>query len=209
MVVPPAPALIAEDEVLESVYYNTLAILSTSNSCSDFFGGPTASMEVFSRLMGQVRKEFLSPSIAMRMQGETINAEDLRTNTRYRLFSKISINANGPFYRKTNFRSERTIFGVGSFAPNTREVRVLILLHELGHLMKGPDGTWLLPDDGSKEELSRDNSRKIEKVCRDQISSLGNGEALRNLALRSQPDEKLALDSNNSEQSPLERTGNH
>ncbi len=108
MVVPAPPVLIAEDEVLESVYYNTLAILSTSNRCSDFFGGPTASMEVFSRLMGQVRKEFLHPSVAMRMHGETINAEDARTNTRYRLFSKVSINTNGPFYRRTNFRSSAT-----------------------------------------------------------------------------------------------------
>ncbi|HEX4900184.1 MAG TPA: hypothetical protein VFV61_06590 [Pyrinomonadaceae bacterium] len=209
MVVPPAPALIAGDEVLEGVYYNTLAILSSSNRCSDFFGGPSASMEVFSQLMRQVRKDVLAPSIAMRMHGETINAEDARSNLRYRLFAKVSINTNGPFYRKTNFRSERTIFGVGSFAPNTREVRVLILLHELGHLMKGPDGNWLLPDDGGKEELSRDNSRKIEKVCGDQISALGNGEALRNLALRIQPEERLALDRNNSEPSPLDRTGNH
>lgn len=209
MAVPPPPELIAADGVLKSVYYNTLAILSTSNTCSDFFGGPRASMEVFGRLMGQVRKEVLSPSIAMRMHGETTNAENVLTNTRYRLFSKVSINSNGPFFRKSNFRSEGTILGVGSFGPNTREVRVLILLHELGHLMKGPDGNWLLPDDGGKEELSRDNSRKIEKVCGYQISSLGNGEAPRNLALRSQPDEKLALDSNDSQQSPLDRTGNH
>ncbi len=62
--------------------------------------------------------------------------------------------------------------------------------------MKGPDGNWLLLDDGGKEELSRANSRKIEKVCEDQINSLGNGEALRNLALRGQADEQLALDGN-------------
>jgi hypothetical protein len=76
-------------------------------------------------------------------------------------------------------------------------------------MMKGPDGNWLLPDDGGNEELSRNNSFKIEKVCGEQITRVGSGEALKNLAMRNQADEKLALDSVHSEQSPIERAGNH
>ena len=210
---PTPPEMIAKDKVLESVYYNTLSILSTSNRCSDFFGGPAAAVEVFNQLMGQVRKDALSSTVAMRMHGTTFNAEDARTGVRYRLFTKVSINTNGPFFKKKNFNSERSVFGVGSFGPNTREVRVLILLHELGHLMLGEDGTWLLPDDGGDEEVSRNNTYKIEEVCGDQIKALGNGEAfkneaLKNLAMRSQPGERLALSSSNPK-SPIERTGNH
>ncbi len=190
---PPAPEIINKDEVLQTVYYNTLSILSTSNRCSEFFGGPAASVEVFNRLMGQVRKDSLSSTVAMRMHGTTLNGEDVRTGARYRLFGKVSINTNGPFFKKKNFNSERSVFGVGSFGPNTREVRVLILLHELGHLMRAQDGTWLLPDDGGNEEVSRNNSYKIEEVCGNQIKSLGNGE--KNLAMPNQPGEKLALDS--------------
>jgi len=193
---PPPPEMIASDKVLESVYYHTLAILSSSNSCSEFFGGSAASMAVFNQLMGQVRKDSLSSTVAMRMQGTTLNAEDARTGARYRLFSKVSINTNGPFFKKKNFNSERSVFGVGSFGPNTREVRVLILLHELGHLMRAQDGTWLLPDDGGNEEVSRNNSYKIEEVCGNQIKSLGNGE--KNLAMPNQPGERLAVDSSNS-----------
>ena len=204
---PPPPEMIANDKVLESVYYNTLSILSSSNSCSEFFGGPAASMEVFNQLMGQVRKDALSSTVAMRMHGNTFDGQDARTGARYRLFSKVSINTNGPFFKKKNFNSERSVFGVGSFGPNTREVRVLILLHELGHLMRGQDGTWLLPDDGGKEEVSRNNSYKIEEVCGDQIKGLGNGDAFKNLALRSQAGERLALDSSNPK-SPIERAGN-
>jgi hypothetical protein len=213
-VLPPAPALVLEDKVLESVYYNALAILSTNNRCSDFFGGPSASIEVFSRLMGQVRKDYYAPSVAMRMHGITVNTEDARTRARYRLFTKVSINANGAFYRRANFRSEQTVPGVGSFRPNTREVRLLILLHELGHMIRGLDGNWLLPDDGGNESLSRDNSRKIEKVCGDQIESPNEGEAIRNLARRNlaprnQADETVALETNNSDQSVIERAGDH
>lgn len=201
-VLPAPPVLISKDEVLQSVYYNTLAILSTRNRCSDYFGGPAQSMEVFSQLMGQVRKEYLHPTIAMRMRGTITNAEDARTNARYRLFDKVSINANGAFYRRKNFRSEQSVPGVGSFGANTREVRVLILLHELGHLMRGQDGDWLLPNDGGNEELSRNNSRKIEAVCGDQIRSLRDDEAQRNVAIRNQTAEKLVLNSNNPSSLP-------
>jgi hypothetical protein len=205
---PTPPETVFQDKVLESVYYNTLFILSTSNRCSDFFGGSAPAMQVFNQLMGQVRKDALASTVAMRMNGYTTNGEDARTGARYRLFSKVSINTNGPFYKKKTFNSERSVFGVGSFGPNTREVRLLILLHELGHVMRGPDGNWLLPDDGGNEEISRNNSRKIEEVCGDQIKGLGNDDAWKNLALRNHPGEKLARDNNHPE-SPLERAGNH
>ena len=200
--IPTPPVFISGDKVLESVYYNTLAILSTNNRCSDFFGGPAASMEVFSQLMGQVRKEYLSPSIAMRMRGNITTAEDVRTNARYRLFDKVTINANGAFYKRKNFRSEPNVPGVGSFDANTREVRVLILLHELGHLIRGNDGEWLLPNDGSDEQLSRSNSHKIEEICGDQIRSLGDDKAQRNLARQNQTAEKLVLDTNSPSSLP-------
>ena len=206
VMLPMPPPSISEDKVLELVYYNAIAILSTRNRCSDFFGGSAASMEVFTQLVGRVRKEYYAPSVAMRMHGDTVNAEDARTQARYRLFTKVSINSNGPFYRSRKFNSEPTVYGVGTFAPNTREVRILILLHELGHLMRGQDGGWLLPDDGGNEQQSRSNSLKIEKVCGDQIKSIDEKEALRNLAMRNQPEQKLALGSNNAEQSPIERS---
>ena len=61
---------------------------------------------------------------------------------------------------------------IGSFEPGTKEVRVLILLHELGHLIQDAQGEWLLPNDGNDEELSRRNSRRIEDVCREEIQAL-------------------------------------
>ena len=146
-------------------------------------------MTVLNLLVGQARKDYFSNTIAMRMHGETIIWHDARTNARYRLFTKVRINGNGPFYKGGNARSERSITGVGSFDANTEEVRVLILLHELGHLIKRPDGQWLLPDDGGNDELSRKNSRKIEEVCRDEFKRLGDAEPLRNLAKQNQVDE--------------------
>lgn len=54
----PAPSsLIAQDKVLASAYFDTLSILSTTNGCSAFFGGPKASVDIFNQLIGRVRKK--------------------------------------------------------------------------------------------------------------------------------------------------------
>jgi hypothetical protein len=52
-----------------------------------------------------------------------------------------------------------------------------MFLHELGHLIKGQDGKWLLPDDGQSAETSRSNSEKIEEVCKEQIRNVGKEKA--------------------------------
>jgi hypothetical protein len=186
----PSP-LISEDKVLATAYYDTLSILNTSNECSDFFGGPAASVDVFNGLIGKVRKGHFSPAIGIRMSGLTVNVHNVGTNKHYRLFEKVSINANGAFYRKRFSTAEQSVPGVGTFEPNTKEVRVLMFLHELGHAVKGDDGNWLLPDDGKDEGLSISNSQKIEDVCGDQIKGLGKGETSLSLPGGKAPPEKV------------------
>ncbi|MDQ2937591.1 MAG: hypothetical protein M3R67_08785 [Acidobacteriota bacterium] len=172
----PSP-LIAEDKVLRAAYYDTLSILSTNNLCSDFFGGPALSIEAFTQFVGRMRKDHLSGGIAMRMTGETTNVRNDRTKKQYRLFEKVSINANGPFYRSRFSTTDPAVPPIGTFEPNTKEVRVLIFLHELGHLIKGEDGAWLLPNDGHSDNVSKLNTRKIEGVCGTQIKGLGKSES--------------------------------
>jgi hypothetical protein len=172
----PSP-LINEDKILGSAYYDTLSILSTPNECSDFFGGPSASVDIFKAIIGKVRRKYFSPSIGIQMSGAVVNVSNAETKSTYRLFDTVSINANGPFYRKRFTTGQPFVPGVGTFGPNTKEARVLMFLHELGHVVKGQSGNWLLPDDGRDEALSRDNTRKIEDVCGDEIRNLGKGDA--------------------------------
>ncbi len=188
---PSSPAvlspLIVEDKVLGSAYYDTVSILGSNNPCSDFFGGP-ASVEVFNELVSKIRKDTLSVGIAMRMSGNTINIHNARTNMKYRIFDKVTINSRGPFYRKKSAHWDPTVPRVGSFEPNTKQVRVLMLLHELGHVMTGSDGHWLLPDDGQDEGRSRANSQKIEDVCVDQLHNLGKVSSMKDLGKYKDPD---------------------
>jgi hypothetical protein len=181
--------LISQDKVLGSAYYDTLSILSSNNPCSDFFGGP-ASVDIFNQLVSRIRKEVFSVGIAMRMSGTTTNIHDARTNMKYRIFDQVTINSHGPFYRKKHAPWEPTVPGVGTFQPNTKEARVLMLLHELGHVVRGSDGRWLLPDDGRDEGLSRANSYKIEDVCEDEINSLGKVTTMKDLGKYKDPDQQ-------------------
>jgi hypothetical protein len=174
----PSP-LISEDKILETAYYDTLSILSTPNECSNFFGGVSA-VDSFNALISKVRKDYFSAAIGIRMSGTTTNILNLKTKNQYRLFDKVSINGNGPFYRKRTTTTQPSVPSVGRFGANTKEARVLMFLHELGHMVKGESGTWLLPDDGKDEVRSRDNTRKIEDVCGEQIKNLSKGDLVMN-----------------------------
>lgn len=185
----PSP-LISRDKVLGSAYYDTLSILSKSNRCSDFFGGSAASIEVFNELVGRITKDFLSVGVGMRMSGPTTNIHNAYTKKNHRTFAKVSLNANGPFYKKRSALSEPTVPHVGTFEPNTKEARVLILLHELGHVMKGANGDWLLPNDGRDAGLSQVNSRRIEDICGQEIRSLSKVTTTEALGKYKGPDEQ-------------------
>jgi hypothetical protein len=174
---PPSP-LIAEDKVIRSAYYDTLKILTNSKKCSDFFGGSSISVEVFNELMSNVRKSYFSPKVGIEMSGGTTDISRLGHKNKYRVFGRMSINGNGPFYRRRIFNFEPFVPGVGTFQPNTREVRVLMLLHELGHVVQTEEGKWVLPDDGNDQDLSRKNTRTVESVCGGEIRNLGKGDTV-------------------------------
>jgi hypothetical protein len=78
---------------------------------------------------------------------------------------------------------------VGSFQPNTREARALILLHELGHLLKGASGGWLLADDGNDVRASERNTALVEKKCGTQIRSLAGDAKMAKATKETKPTE--------------------
>jgi hypothetical protein len=183
--------LISEDKVLGSAYYDTLNILQSENRCSDFFGGTTAA-GIFNELVSKIRKDSLSVDIGIRMSGLTTHIHDARTKKSYRIFEKVSLNSRGPFYRRKTTLMDPAVPRVGRFSPNTKEARVLMLLHELGHVIKGSDGRWLLPDDGHDESVSRANSNKIEDICDEQIQKLGKSGSMKDLGKYKDPQQRPA-----------------
>jgi hypothetical protein len=62
-------------------------------------------------------------------------------------------------------------FQVGRFPAASRPARALMLLHELGHLIRGSEG-WLLQPDGGDAVLSDRNTRTVESRCKEQLLAL-------------------------------------
>ena len=160
-------------EPLEQAFQDAISVVSKNNSCSRFYGDPKIAVEVLSRLATQFQLHLLRDSrTGIEMSGNFTYFAQPERHSGYRLFAEATINTRGPFFKAKLFPSEPYVPRVGSFGPNTREARVLILLHELGHLVEGQDGRWLIPDDGNAPEISLQNTALIEAQCRVQILSL-------------------------------------
>jgi len=153
---------------LDKAYLDAYSILREDNACSRFFGG-RAAIEVLNHLARQLKPVYLQRTIGLRMTGKISYAMNNATKLSYRIFENAQLNTNGPFYRTSIFPIDASIPRVGEFSPNTREARLTILLHELGHMIQKPNGDWVLPNDGDDPITSKDNTHKVISVCRDQI----------------------------------------
>ena len=169
-----AMAIVSKDDRklddLDKAYLDAFTILRDDNPCSRLYGGPVA-IEALNELMRVVRPSYLDRHVAVRMSGSTTLFRNAVNGFSFRMFEKAEINKEGSFYRG-NAPSRPRIPPVANFQPNTRQTRVTLLLHELGHLVRGADKKWLLSDDGHDLDLSARNTKYIVDVCRDEIESV-------------------------------------
>ena len=156
---------------LEEAYLDSYTILRQSNSCSEFFGGPQA-IEALNELTKQIRPAYLDRLVGLRMTGATTKVLNFTTGFKYRLFDRAEVNLNGPFYQNSGLPNSPRVPSIGKFPPSSREARVTLLLHELGHLIQKPDDQWLLRDDGKDAWRSEENTRRVIEACGKQIRDL-------------------------------------
>ncbi|HLL74885.1 MAG TPA: hypothetical protein VK421_06435 [Pyrinomonadaceae bacterium] len=171
----PAPlALLKGDAVFRQAYEDVYSILSAENECSRLYGGAAPAAYVFNQLAGTFKSARVGGSrVAGQMGGGSINVRHEPSGLKFRLFEKAVINTGGAFYRRQNGQSEEKVPRVGSFAPDTRGARALILLHELGHVVRGEGERWVLEDDGGDPLLSERNTQLVEEHCIGQLKALG------------------------------------
>lgn len=165
-------ALSKKDWDLNRAYFDVFSILSKENSCSSFYGGPRTATTVLNRFVTLVRTGSLVREVTFQMKGRSRLVHDGPSNTSYRLFDTSVVNIDGAFYQRREDLPRQFPADVGTFRPGTRPARVLILLHELGHLIQGHDGDWLLPDDGNDGRRSRANTVLVQAACRAQLEGL-------------------------------------
>lgn len=157
---------------LDRAYLDARELLTHDNTCSQFYGGNKAE-RVLDELTIRLRPRSIRDSrIGIEMSGSFTYVVDQERAISYRLFEKAEINSSGPFYTSLAFRDGPPVPRIGSFAPDTREARVVILLHELAHLIRGNNKTWLIPDDGNNPLVSRQNTALVESRCGELIRAL-------------------------------------
>ena len=156
---------------LDRAYLDTYSLLSGNNQCSQFFGA--GSRQVLDEFVIRLRFRSMSDSrVGIRMSGSYARLVEPQEGISYRLFEQAEINSIGAFYHAKAFPAEPLVPNMGSFRPNTREARVLILLHELAHLIGGRNGRWLIADDGDDPKLSQQNTLTVDARCGEQIRAL-------------------------------------
>jgi hypothetical protein len=169
----PTPLDPSVERLVDKVTYaDVFRVLKDDNSCSRFFGGPARAVTAFNQFARRLRSGPLGAGdVAIRMRGDYTNYHDALTGASYRIFDEETVNSDGPFLNRAPTTSaQRT--RVGRFQARTRQARALTLLHELGHLLEGADGRWLLPNDGGDPALSNRNTRTVESHCVGQLLAL-------------------------------------
>jgi hypothetical protein len=174
LAVPTPLANLSGDALFRQAYADVYRILSAENECSRFYGGAAPAAYVFNQLAGTFKSARIDGGrVAGKMGGGAITVTHVPSGLKFRLFEKAVLNTAGAFYRREGSNLDERVPRVGSFAPDTRGARALILLHELGHLVKGGGGRWLLADDGDDPSQSERNTELIEEHCAGQLRALG------------------------------------
>jgi hypothetical protein len=170
---PPRPLVVTKkDWDLTRAYADVFNILSNQNTCSRFYGGPRAATTVLNILVTRVQSQPLMREVSFQMAGSPRLVRDPASGALYRLFEKTMVNTNGSFYQRRADPMRKFPSDVGNFAPGSRTARALILLHELGHLIQGENGDWLIPDDGHNATQSKANTLRVQQVCRKELNAL-------------------------------------
>jgi hypothetical protein len=161
-----------KDYNLNQAYSDVFNILSDQNTCSRFYGGSRPSIIVLNSFIRNVKSQPLTPEVAFHMMGRLRVMREPTTGASYRLFECALVNTNGSFYQRRDDLLRKFPSDIGNFAAGSRPARALILLHELGHLIQGQDGAWLLPDDDHNGAQSKANTLRVQHACRAQLELL-------------------------------------
>jgi hypothetical protein len=171
---PPQPLLLPNPRKLsplDEAYLDVFSVLARDNRCSRWYGGPPA-LEVLNGFRQRIRLSHLDRQIAFEMKGTYAVYSNAITHISYRMFARTEVNLDGSFYRANRFHNEPKVSPVGLFLPSTREARMLVLLHEMAHLIRQPDGRWLVPDDGDSNLLSNRNTQFVLAQCNEEIRNV-------------------------------------
>ena len=164
-----------QESIISRAVDDVKGILDGDNPCSKFFGGSKGSLEALGRLAALLKPGPIQDTkVGIRQDGAQSIFINAQTGFKYRLFANATVNNRGAFFTTFDVSSSpiKPLPNYGGFAPNTREVRAIMILHELAHLVYGSDGNPLIPNDKDDPNRSETNTSIVEKECGDLIRNL-------------------------------------
>jgi hypothetical protein len=150
---PPAPGAASSPYVTpgaKDTRSAVLAILSSDNDCSEFFGASAAS--VFA-------------SVGIRLEDAPANV-GAQTQEGKGADSVIFINKNGPFFNTSGIIGGKmqTLTVAPGYPGGFSSSKKLVMLHELGHVLSK------LPEDHGNTPLSNQNSQTVMDHCSKELN---------------------------------------
>jgi hypothetical protein len=177
-------------------------LLQGNSACSQFYGGAGLdALGEIEKFVDAAGASAFGPigdnsDTGIEMKVPTLTSPDTTPITQANLYAAVSpekviINTNGAFIRKIAIGSAK-LPRFGNYPPGSLKSRVLQLLHEAGHLVITDSYPTfqsiimgkktrryrmyrlihLLPIDGGKSNLSKQNTDKVLGACRAQIDAL-------------------------------------
>ncbi len=158
---------------------DTDSILGRNNDCSKFFNE-----------LSQSGRESVDAALRKLDKGLVMGIIDPGSNPNktigiqmskpvygpdFRFFKEVTVNQNGAFFDPFNkVRFGNGFPGFSGYLPDTNKVRVLMILHELAHMVLDKKGEALIPDDGGNQYSgkSKKNTDKILKYCKTEIDKV-------------------------------------
>ena len=160
---------------IDKTYLDVFSILKENNSCSRYFGGSTIATVVLNFLYPNLKEQSLDQTeIGIVMSGAVTDGTDAESGLTFRLFENAVINRQGPFFQSYNPKTHKFFSKVGDYSANTREARAVMILHELGHLMRAASGQWLLPNDSGNLHQVILNTEAVLGQCNEQVKNLSH-----------------------------------
>jgi RHS repeat-associated protein len=164
---------------IDDTIYDIGQIFSGDSDCTRFFGGMEVAPYILQRLELQPGS-LPNRDVGIQMTFPT-TADGAYQNVQYRRPSTSGVvNTDGPFYSAFYPGTSDRRPNVGPYRAGTAQARVLMVLHEMAHMIRPPGGTgWLIPNDGplhpNYPNQSRENTQTVHDVCGDEIDFVTGG----------------------------------
>jgi RHS repeat-associated protein len=169
-----------QQNLINTTVLQVAQIFSVSNDCTTFFCGAgsvgwNVAQEALTELATRLRPGRAgSADVGIQLNPPWVDY--IKGSMHYRVPKDGVVNDVGAFLATFNMLARRRNYPIGGYQPNTTRARVLMLLHEVAHLLYDPaaPSNPLIPDDNQTTNSGQSvrNTETVKRACKTEIEKL-------------------------------------